>query len=267
MTDPARELPEDTEPNEKPEPEDEVHLSFIDHLDELRKRLIRCILGITAGAIVAGVFSENIFRAIMSPVLASLPQGQQQLHYTSYLEPFFVYLKVAIYGGIFLSAPWVLYQVWQFVAPGLYKKEKRVVVPFIAAGTLCFYAGAAACYFFVMPYAFPALAAIAGPDMSPILTMKEQLSLVLAMLLGFGIIFELPVIIGFLALIGVVTADWLAKYRRYAAVINVALAAVITPTGDPLNLALMAVPMIVFYEIGIILARVLGKKRTPAADA
>ena len=176
-----------------------------------------------------------------------------------------VYIKVAIYGGVFVAAPYILYQLWQFIAPGLYKKEKRVVVPFLFWGTLLFYGGAAFCYFLVMPAAFPAILAFAGDtSFAPMLTLSEQLGLVLAMLLGFGIVFEVPVIIAFLSMIGLVSASFLSKYRRHAIVVNVALAAIITPTGDPFNLALMAVPMIIFYEIGIILARVLGKKPTAA---
>ena len=262
MTEPAKQaLP----PPEKPAaPEGEARASFFEHLQELRKRLLRAVLGIAVGMAVVGYFCERIFRWVMQPVLKSLPEGQQYLHYTGYIEPFMVYLKVALYGGIFVAAPYVLYQFWQFVAPGLYKKERKVVVPFLASATLLFYGGAAFCYFLVMPYAFPALAAIAGEDMKPILTMTEQLSLVLAMLLGFGIIFEVPVIIAFLSMIGLVSADFLAKYRRHAIVANVTLAAIITPTGDPFNLALMAVPMILFYEIGVLLARILGKKREPS---
>jgi sec-independent protein translocase protein TatC len=258
----------DSKPNaaeaKKPEPEEEVHLTFWEHLAELRKRLARALIGVGVGMLAVGIYSSEIFRWVMDPVLASLPEGQRQLHFTSYLEPFFVYLKVALYGGFFAAAPWVLWQLWLFVAPGLYKKEKKMVVPFLLSGTLLFYAGAAFCYFLIMPYAFPALAQIAGDDMKPILTMKEQLSLVLGMLLGFGIVFELPVILGFLALVGLISADFLAKYRRHAIVANVFLAALITPTGDPFNLALMAVPMILFYEVGILVARILGKKR--AAD-
>jgi sec-independent protein translocase protein TatC len=155
----------------------------------------------------------------------------------------------------------VLYQLWEFIAPGLYKKEKKVVVPFLVSGTSLFYIGAIFCYFVIMPAAFPAMAAIAtDASLSPVLTMNEQLSLVLGMLLGFGIIFEVPVVIAFLAMIGLVNWRTLAKYRRIAVVVNVTVAAIITPTGDPLNLAFMALPMILFYEIGIILARVLGKK-------
>jgi sec-independent protein translocase protein TatC len=255
------------EPGEKapadgtPAPEGEVRASFFDHLNELRIRLVRALIGVAVGVGVAGWFSDYIFRFIMQPVLASLPEGQRALNYTSYLEPFLVYLKVALYGGLFLAAPWVLYQLWLFIAPGLYKREKKLVIPFVASGTLLFYCGVVFTYYLVMPYAFPALASIAGPDMKPLLTMREQLTLVLAMMLGFGIVFEIPVIIAFLAMIGVVTPEFLAKYRRHAIIVNVILAAIITPTGDPFNLAIMAIPMIVFYEVGILVARVVGKKK------
>jgi sec-independent protein translocase protein TatC len=197
----------------------------------------------------------------MQPVLDSLPEKQRALHYTSYIEPLMVYLKVALYGGIFVAVPWVLWQLWQFIAPGLYKKEKKVVLPFIVSGTALFYTGAVFCYFVIMPAAFPAMAAFAtDSSLSPVLTMDEQLSLVLGMLLGFGIVFEVPVVIAFLSMIGLVSWRTLAKYRRIAIVVNTTIAAIITPTGDPLNLAFMAVPMILFYEIGIVLARILGKK-------
>ena len=256
--------PQAPEPAAAPGPENEVRATFFEHLQELRTRLVRSLLGVLVGTAVIGTFSERIYRWLMEPVLRSLPEGQQHLNFTSYLEPFFVYLKVAIYGGLFLAAPWVLWQLWLFVAPGLYKREKKVVVPFLVSGSALFYGGAAFCYFLIMPYAFPALAAIAGPDMTPILTMKEQLTLVLAMMLGFGIVFEVPVVIAFLSMVGLVSAEFLAKYRRVAIIVNVTLAAIITPTGDPFNLALMAVPMILFYEIGVLLARLLGKKKKPA---
>ncbi len=243
-------------------PEQEVKLTFWDHLRELRKRLMLCAWGVLIGMVAIGAFVEQLFHALMTPILESLPEGQRTLQYTSYIEPLMVYIKVAMYGAIFVSAPWILFQLWQFIAPGLYKKERRVVVPFLFFGTLLFYAGGAFCYFLVMPQAFPAMAAIAtDASLRPMLTMSEQLSLVLAMLLGFGIVFEVPVVIAFLSMVGLVSVEFLVKYRRYAIIVNVIAAAIITPTGDPLNLALMAVPMIVFYEIGILLARVVGKKK------
>ena len=259
MTDPA-EKPKAVD-GETPAPEGEVRASFFQHLTELRIRLVRALLGLAIGVAVAGWFSDYIFRFIMQPVLASLPEGQRALNYTSYLEPFLVYLKVALYGGAFLAAPWVLFQLWLFIAPGLYKREKKLVIPFVASGTVLFYCGVAFTYFAVMPYAFPALAAIAGPDMKPLLTMREQLTLVLAMMLGFGLVFEIPVIIAFLSMVGLVTPEFLAKYRRHAIIVNVILAAIITPTGDPFNLFLMAAPMVLFYEVGIIAARIVGRKK------
>ncbi len=257
MTLPAGEIPSPAPPT----PENDVKLTFFEHLRELRKRIIRALLGVAVGMALVGGFVERIFHWLMGPVLASLPEKQQALHYTSYVEPLMVYLKVAAYGGVFVAAPWVLWQVWLFVAPGLYKREKRVVIPFLFFGTLLFYSGAAFCWYLVMPAAFPAMAAIASDSaLSPVLTMSEQLSLSLAMLFGFGVVFEVPVLVAFLSMVGLVSWRTLAKYRRYAIVVNVILAAIITPTGDPFNLALMAVPMIVFYEVGILLARFLGRK-------
>lgn len=247
------------------EPENEVRLSFMEHLGELRKRLLRAVLGVMVGMAVVGVFVEELFHELMRPVLDSLPEGQRALHYTSYVEPLIVYLKVAAYGGVFLAVPWMLWQLWLFVAPGLYRREKRLVIPFLGFGTTLFYAGAVFCYVVVMPAAFPAMAAIANDaSLAPVLTMSAQLSLVLAMLLGFGIVFEVPVVLAFLSMIGLVDWRTLARYRRVAIIVNVLAAAVLTPTGDPLNLAFMAVPMILFYEIGIVLARVLGKKPADA---
>jgi sec-independent protein translocase protein TatC len=257
---PVPELP----PAAPPEPEGEVRLSFLEHLRDLRKRIVRALLGVAVGMAVVGGFVERIFHLLMQPVLDSLPEKQRALHYTSYIEPLMVYIKVALYGGIFLAVPWVLWQLWLFVAPGLYKREKRVVLPFLVSGTTLFYAGAAFCYFLIMPAAFPAMASIASDaSLAPVLTMNAQLSLVLGMLLGFGVVFEVPVVIAFLAMVGLVDWRTLAKYRRIAIVVNVTVAAIITPTGDPLNLAFMAVPLVLFYEIGIVLARVLGKKRAP----
>ena len=251
-----------------PKAEAEAKLTFWDHLRELRKRILLSLYGLLVGMIAVGSFVEPLVDQLMKPVMKALPPGSQKLVYTSAIEPMMVYIKVAIYGGVFVVAPWILYQLWQFIAPGLYKKEKRVVVPFLFWGTLLFYGGAAFCYWLVMPAAFPAMLAIASDaSMTPMLSISEQLGLVMAMLLGFGVVFEVPVIIAFLAMVGLVTAEFLSKYRRHAIVVNTLIAAVITPTGDPFNLALMAVPMCLFYEVGIILARILGKKKPATAPA
>jgi len=262
MSSPAPQLPPAT-----PGPENEVKLTFIEHLRDLRVRLLRALYGVVAGMALVGWFVPSIVERLMAPVRNALPAGKQTLVYTSAIEPMMVYIKVAIYGGVFVAAPWVLWQLWLFIAPGLYKREKRVVWPFLVWATVLFYGGAAFCYFVVLPQAFPAILAFAGggTTLTPMLSLSQQLSLVLAMMLGFGVIFEVPIIIAFLSMVGLVDSRFLAKYRRHAIVVNVTLAAIITPTGDPFNLALLAVPMILFYEIGIILARILGKKREPSA--
>ena len=260
MTAPAPQLPPASEPD------GEVKLTFFEHLKDLRVRLLRALLGVAVGMALIGTFVPRIVSAIMAPVRAALPEGRQVLVYTSAIEPMMVYIKVAMYGGVFVAAPWVLWQLWLFIAPGLYKREKKVVFPFLFWGTLLFYSGAAFCYLLVLPAAFPAMLAFAeDATLAPMLSLSEQLSLVLAMLLGFGVVFEVPVVIAFLSMIGLVHWKTLAKYRRIAILVNVVAAAIITPTGDPPNLALMAVPMIVFYEVGIVLARILGKKPAPTA--
>ncbi len=258
--------PDATPPAERPEAE--LKLTFWDHLRELRKRVLHSLYGLLAGMVAVGAFVEWLVDRLMAPVLQALPAGSQKLVYTSAIEPVMVYIKVAIYGGVFVAAPWILYQLWQFIAPGLYKKEKKVVFPFLLSGTLLFYAGAWFCFRLVLPAAFPAMLAIASDaTMTPMLSISEQLGLVMAMLLGFGVVFEVPVIIAFLSMVGLVSVEFLVKYRRHAVIVNTLLAALLTPTGDPLNLAMMAVPMCLFYEVGIVLARILGKKKPAEAPA
>jgi sec-independent protein translocase protein TatC len=248
-----------------PEPENEVRLSFLDHIRELRLRVLHALYGVGAGMALVGWFVPQIRSWLLAPVLAALPAGDRTIKYTGAIDPFMNSLRIMLVGGMFVSAPWVLWQLWLFIAPGLYKREKRLVIPFLFFGTLLFYVGAAFCYWVVMPQAFPAMLSFAAePILQPMLTLDAQYSLLLGMMLGFGIVFELPVVIAFLAMVGLVSGSFLAKYRRHAIVVNVALAAIITPTGDPINLAIMAVPMILFYEIGIVLARILGKKPAPA---
>jgi sec-independent protein translocase protein TatC len=241
---------------------------LIEQLRRLKTCLLRSLAGVAVGMALVGAFVPKVVDELMAPVRAALPAGRQTLIYTSAIEPMLVYIKVAVYGGLFLAAPWVLYQFWRLITPALGKRERRLVWPFVFFGTLLFYAGWAFCYFLVMPQAFPAMLSFASPGtLSPVLSLSQQLTLVMAMLLGFGIVFEVPVVMAFLAIIGLVNWRFLAKYRRHAIVVNVTLAAIITPTGDPLNLALLAVPMLLFYEVGIILARVLGKPRAAGALA
>ncbi len=243
----------------------DVRMTFWGHLEELRARLIRSLWAIGIGAAITCWFAPEIFHYLMRPVLAALPAGAQKLHPTAVMEKFTVYLKVGLYGGIFLASPAVLFQIWKFVAPALYQKEKRFVVPFVVTGTVFFVAGALFCYFIVLPAALQYLIGVGSGDdaawVEPLLSMEDQLTFVLALELAFGLIFEMPLFITALAMLGVVDAHQLAAKRRYAILGNTIAAAILTPTGDPLNLAIMAVPMCLMYEVGIWGARVFGKPK------
>lgn len=251
----------DDEDDFEPGPEDDVQLPLLGHLAELRDRLKWSVLAVFAGFAVSYGFAKHIHRWLMAPVYAALPDDKRILYFTGAVEPFFVYLKVAIYTGIFLAIPVILYQVWGFVAPGLYRNERRVVVPFIVLGTLFFVAGGAFAHYLVLPFAFSFLITeFSQPEILPMLTMGEQLSLILTMTLAFALVFELPILLALLAKLGVVQVGTLKRTRRYAIVACVAAAAIITPTGDPFNLMLMAVPMVLCYELGIFMAGFVEKK-------
>jgi sec-independent protein translocase protein TatC len=241
-------------------PEDDVQLSLRDHLMELRKRLKWALIWLMVGFGASYYWSQQIFHFMMQPVFAALPEGERALHFASSVEPFIIYLKVGLYSGLFVSSPFIFWQIWMFVAPGLYRRERRKIAPFVAAATVFFVAGAAFCYLVILPPAFQFLINTAGPDIKPVLMMDEQLGLVMMMLLAFAIIFELPMVLTLFAMMGVVDYKFLSKYRRHAIIVNVIIAAFVTPTGDPFNLALMAVPMMVCYELGVLGARIFGKK-------
>lgn len=252
-------------PKPKPQdgsaPEDDIHLSLREHLMELRNRLRWALAWILVGFLVTYHWAEDLFHFLMVPVLKALPEGERALHYASSTEPFFIYLKVGLWAGLFVAAPAVFWQIWAFVAPGLYRRERRTVIPFMLAASVFFVGGAAFCYVVILPPAFEFLIGSAGVDMKPVLMMGDQLGLVMSLVLAFAIIFELPLVLTFLAMMGVVDHKWLSKYRRHAILFNVFVAAFVTPTGDPFNLALMAVPMMACYELGVLGAWVFGKKR------
>lgn len=401
---------------------EELRLSLLDHLRELRTRLFRIVVAVLVLGVASLAFSRELFHVLVLPILEALPEGERTLVQTSAIEELNTFLKVGLYAGVFFAAPVILHQIWAFVSPGLYANERRMALPFIVAGTACFVAGAAFCYFVVLPPAFefllkpeqqrslkaelvlargavedaerllragdlagaeaflsaaethlerlPVGSAAAsgaleerierlGPLLDaadrqagdlpaarmalaeairlrhqarlalvrgnlaeaasaveeaevqtrrsiglarggdaeraeailqrhaesaarvaaaaeqirlddwtrPMLSMREQLNLVLVLLLAFGFIFEIPVVFSLLAALGIVTGEGLARWRRYAIVVNVIVAAIITPTGDPFNLAMMAVPMVLCYEIGVLAARIITARRKAREDA
>jgi sec-independent protein translocase protein TatC len=243
-----------------PEPENESgKMSFLEHLDELRKRLVHIAAYIAIGCIVAWFFHKELFDFLSTPLTKSLPEGRK-LVYTAVTDPFTVYMKVAFLAGIFLTIPLTLYEVWKFIAPGLYRKEKKYIVPFLLCSMILFLSGAAFCYYIVLPATFKFLIAL-GSSWDPMITIGEYLNLSNMMILGFGLIFEMPVIVAFLAIFGLVSAKFLWNKFAYALVGIVILAALLSPTGDVFNLLLWSAPMVLLYLISIGVAFILGARR------
>jgi sec-independent protein translocase protein TatC len=242
------------------EPEmDPGKMSFLDHLDELRRRLVRIAAYLAAGFGSCFYFHKEIYRFLAVPIRSALPPGYE-LSYTNPTHPFTMYIKVAMVAGLFLTIPLSLYEVWKFIAPGLYRREKKYVVPFMVSSVLLFLAGGAFCYYFVLYPAFSILVEI-GSDFRPVIMINEYLDLTLMMILGFGVIFEMPVVVAFLSIFGLVSAGFLWRKFRYAVLIMVALAAFLSPTGDAVNLMVWTAPMIVLYLLSICVAALFGRQR------
>jgi sec-independent protein translocase protein TatC len=254
MKDTGATLEKETNPSE---PEEETgKMSFLDHLDELRRRLVRIVTYLGVGFLVCWYFHKPIYNFLAKPVLAL----NANLVYTNLTEPFVMYMKVAFIGSIFLTVPLSLYEVWKFIAPGLYRNEKKYVVPFMVSSVILFLGGGAFCYVYVLPQAYTFLITM-GKDFLPMISITEYLDMTLMMLVGFGLIFEMPVIVAFLSLWGIITAGFLWRKFKYSIVIMVALAAVLSPTGDAFNLMIWSAPMIVLYLLSIGVAALFGARR------
>ena len=244
---------------DQPDPEESGKMSFLEHLDELRKRLIRIIIYLGIGFVACFYFSKDIYNFISVPITQYLPAGYK-LAYTNPTDPFTLYIKVALLAGVFLTIPFSLYEVWKFIAPGLYRKEKKYVVPFMVSSVILFLAGGAFGYYIVLPTTYGFLIKL-GEDFMPVIKIDEYLDLTLTMLLGFGLVFEMPVVVAFLSMFGLVSAHFLWSKFKYSIVIIVALAAILSPTGDAFNLVIWAAPMIVLYLFSIGIAAIFGWKR------
>ncbi len=241
--------------------ETEARMSFLEHLEELRSKLIRAVLAILAAFLGCLVFAERVFSLLASPITKLLPKDST-LIFTALPDPFFIYIKVSLIMGIFIALPYVLYQLWLFISPGLYQKERRMAVPFVVLATALFYIGASFAYFIVFPAAFQFFLSYQTPELKAMISIREYVSLVMVLMLAFGAVFETPIIIVFLGLLGILDTDQFKKGRRYFIVLAFVIAAILTPTPDVINQTLMAVPMILLYEVGIRILAVLEKKRT-----
>jgi len=239
-------------------------MSFLEHLDELRKRILRIVLYIGIGFAASFYFSKIIYRFLSAPITRLLPD--QKMAFTNLPDPFTLYMKVALLAGIFLTVPFTLYEVWKFVAPGLYRKEKRYVVPFMFSSVILFIGGGAFCYYYVLPAAYGWLLNL-GADFTPVIKIDEYMSLTNMMLLGFGLIFQMPVLVAFLSIFGMVTARFLWTKFKYAMILIVALAALLSPTGDAFNLIIWTLPMVVLYFLSIGIAAIFGWRRKKAGLA
>ena len=238
-------------------------MTLMEHLTELRSRIIRSIIAVTIGAIGVFIFSEPIFDFLSNPYCDIRPVDDCKFIATGALDPFSVKMTMAGYGGLILGLPIILYQMGKFILPGLYPKEKRILLPFVGISVVLLFAGMAVAYLF-MPRALEVLIGIGGDRFEPFFEATGYLGFLVKMLLAFGLAFELPVILVFLQMIGVLKTETLRKNRRIAAVAVVILGAIITPTGDPITLMVVSVPMYMFFEVSLIIGGQITKRRERA---
>ena len=245
--------------------EDAGKMSFLDHLDELRKRLVRIAIYLAVGFVVGFYLSDDLYNFLSAPLVAELGNIEIEggMSFTSLVSPFTTSMRVALMASVFLTLPFTFFEVWKFISPGLYRREKRYVVPFILSSVVLFVSGAAFCYKVALPGAFRFLLEWGQryEAAQPMIKLDEYLDMVTTMLIGFGAVFEMPVIITFLSLFGLVNAKFLWKNFRYAIVIIVIIAAILSPTGDAFNLMLWSAPMIALYIISIGISAIIGARR------
>ena len=241
------------------DPETELpKMTFLDHLEELRRRLVISFVAVAVAFFACWAFAEPIFALIQAPLTKYLPPGDK-LAYTRLTAPFFLYMKVSFFAGLFVASPVILLQLWLFVAPGLYKKERRMAAPFIIFGTLFFILGG----YFGYRYLLPATCSFfveTGKQFKQMVTVDDYFSFASTIIMATGLVFETPVLIFFLARLGIVTPAFLMQKFKYAIVFSFVIAAVVTPTPDMVTQSALAVPMILLYLIGVGVAFVFGKK-------
>lgn len=254
---------------EAPSAEDEKEsmptMGFLDHLEELRRRIIYSIISVAVGFCVCWWKVERIYDVMQRPIMDALKSNgmAEKLVYLNPTEPFNLYLKIAALAGLFLTSPFVLYQVWMFISPGLYRKEKKYVVPFMVSTITLFAAGGYFGYKIVYPAALTFLINF-GKQFQPMITIGEYTSLFLSIILGMGLIFEMPILVFFLSLMGIISAGFMWKNFRYSILVIFIIAAIVTPTTDILNMCIFAAPMIALYAVSIGVAWLVHPKQRKA---
>ncbi len=239
-------------------------MSLMDHLRELRRRLFYCIGAAFAGFLLCWTVVEPIFNLLIDPLLAVLPSGSNAM-YTTLPEAFFTRMYIAFIAGLFVASPFIFYQIWAFISPGLYEEEKRFIIPVAVVSAFFFIIGGLFCYFIVFHYAFNFFMSFTTQDIVAMPKISDYLDFVLKLILAFGFIFEMPIFSFFLSRMGVVTADKMRAFRRYAILLTFIVAAILTPP-DVVSQLLMAFPMLLLYEVSILIAACFGKKTHRADD-
>lgn len=242
--------------------EELARMSLMEHLEELRTRILWSFVSLLVAFAPCWYYVKEIFGFLERPIQKLRPG--EKLVFTGLADPFLLYFKVALLAAVFLAAPFILYQVWKFVAPGLYRRERLFLIPFLLFGSLFFLAGGAFAYYVAFPLAADFLLGMAeGFEM--MLTVERYFSFLLTMILGLGLMFELPIVILVLAAIGVVTPRFLLRNFRWAVIIIFVVSAIITPTPDIVNLCVFAVPALLLYLLGIGAAFMVAPKKTPSS--
>jgi sec-independent protein translocase protein TatC len=241
---------------------EEDKIPFTAHLEELRSRLIKSFIAVGAGFLLCYGFKEKLFEILVYPLIQVMPEGGK-LIFTGIPEAFFTYLKVSFLSGIILASPMLLYQFWMFVAPGLYQKERKVLAPIIGISSFFFIGGALFGYFVVFPSGFKFLLGFGTDYIRTLPSMREYLDFATKLLFIFGLLFELPVVLTGLAWLGIVSADYLKRNRKYAVLLAFVVAAFLTP--DVVSMILMAIPLMILYEVSIFSARLLARRKAARA--
>ncbi|HEX2576762.1 MAG TPA: twin-arginine translocase subunit TatC [Aquihabitans sp.] len=243
-------------------------MSLMEHLVELRSRIIRCAIAVAVGAAVGWLVYPAVFDLLVEPLkdLAENPNVSDKLISLKPLEVFMLRVRMSAYIGLVLAMPFLLWQLWQFIAPGLYQNERRYASAFVVSATVLFLLGAAIAYF-TLPQALEFLQSLGGDDILYQYSPQEYLMLIVYMMVAFGVGFQFPIVVVFLQLVGVVTPKQLSQFRRFAIVIIFVVAAVITPSADPISLLALSLPMCVFYEVAIIIGRIVKRDRVGAGAA
>ncbi len=240
-------------------------MTFLEHLEDLRKRIFYSVIAVVVAVIPAWIFSKQLFEILSQPVTRFLPEGEK-LAFTTLTAPFMLYIKVSFLAAIFFTSPFIFLQLWYFIAPGLYQKEKKYVVPFVLFTSVFFILGAIFGYFVVFPWACRFFLTM-GKDFQPVITVDTYFSLALRVLLGIALVFELPTLVFFLSRMGLITPRWMVKNFKYSVLLAFTIAAIITPTPDMITQSIVAVPMLALYGLSILIAIVFGKKKKPTEDS